>query len=201
MFPVGNIWAYARDMATMSPGEIGELVRGVRKTLGLTQAELAEFAGVGRRFVIELEAGHGRAELRKVADVMRAVGLEVSDELDPIEIVRTPSGLVSFRTVTSRIGRPLAVPNRLWRLEPERATAVVTLPHSVQWSGGDGELDLSDWNDRALAYRTLMLEATPSIMVDYVDGEHLVEMWDDMFVPPETRKAWQSAVMNFREAA
>lgn len=185
----------------MSPGEIGELVRSVRKTLGLTQAELAELAGVGRRFVIELEAGHGRAELRKVADVMRAVGLEVSDEPDPIEMVRTPSGLVSFRTVMSRIGRPLAVPNRLWRLEPERATATVTLPHSVHWSGGGGIFDLADWNDRALAYRTLMLEATPSVLVDYVDGDQLVDMWDDMFVPPEIRQAWQSAVSDFREAA
>lgn len=37
---------------------------------------------------------------------MRAVGLEVSDEPDPIEMVSTPSGLVSFRTVMSRIGRP-----------------------------------------------------------------------------------------------
>ncbi|MDQ4114382.1 MAG: helix-turn-helix transcriptional regulator [Actinomycetota bacterium] len=188
-------------MATMSPGEIGELVRSVRKTLGLTQAELAELAGVGRRFVIELEAGHGRAELRKVADVMRTVGLEVSDEPDPIEMVRTPSGLVSFRTVMSRIGRPLSVPNRLWRLDPERATATVTLPHSVHWSGGGNTFDLADWNDRALAYRTLMLEATPSVLVDYVDGRQLVDMWDDMFVPPEIRQAWQSAVSDFRETA
>lgn len=182
----------------MSPGEIGELVRGVRKSLGLTQAELAELAGVGRRFVIELEAGHGRAELRKVADVMRAVGLEVSDEPDPIEMVRTPSGLISFRTVMSRIGRPLAVPNRLWRLAPERATATVTLPSSVYWSGGDGTFDLADERARRLVYRILIHEATPPVMAEFMDGALLSELWDDMLISPDIRAPWQPAVNEFR---
>lgn len=181
-------------MATMSPGEIGELVRSVRKTLGLTQAELAELAGVGRRFVIELEAGHGRAELRKVADVMRAVGLEVSDAPDPIEMVRTPSGLVSFRTVIRRTGRPLSVPGRLWVLEPERATASIELPRSVYWSGRDKAFDLSDEQTREYAYQILMEEAPPAVMVEFLDGELLSEMWEHMFMASDVRSAWEPAV-------
>ncbi|MFJ9390323.1 hypothetical protein ACIRON_15975 [Nocardioides sp. NPDC101246] len=51
-------------MATMSPGEIGELIRSVRKTHGLTQAELAEEIA-GRKTL----ALFGRAAPRDFIDV------------------------------------------------------------------------------------------------------------------------------------
>jgi HTH-type transcriptional regulator/antitoxin HipB len=58
-----------------SPQAVAVTVRAARKRAGLSQAELALKAGVGRRFVVDVEAGHPRAELGKVLAVLDAVGV------------------------------------------------------------------------------------------------------------------------------
>lgn len=54
---------------------VAHAVRGGRVAAGLTQAELASKAHVGRGFIIELEAGHPRAELAKVLQVLEALDI------------------------------------------------------------------------------------------------------------------------------
>ncbi|WIY84052.1 helix-turn-helix transcriptional regulator [Propionimicrobium sp. PCR01-08-3] len=54
---------------------LADVVREARTRQGWTQAELAQEAGVGRRFVVDLEKGHARAELEKTLDVLRVLGL------------------------------------------------------------------------------------------------------------------------------
>lgn len=54
---------------------LGTAVRDVRKRQSLTQAELAHRAHVSRMFVIDLEAGHPRAELGKALAVLAALGI------------------------------------------------------------------------------------------------------------------------------
>jgi y4mF family transcriptional regulator len=49
-------------------------VRGRRRDLGLTQAELATRAGVSRKWVYEFEAGKPAAELRLIMRVLDALG-------------------------------------------------------------------------------------------------------------------------------
>jgi y4mF family transcriptional regulator len=61
----------------------GALIRAHRVDLGLTQQTLAEKAGVSRKFLIDLEAGHDRAELGKTLAVMAALGLTLA-ATDPI---------------------------------------------------------------------------------------------------------------------
>lgn len=41
-----------------TPSNLGKLIRQTRKALGLTQPQLALAAGVGVRFIVELEAGN-----------------------------------------------------------------------------------------------------------------------------------------------
>ena len=57
--------------------ELGILVQRTRKTLGLTQAELAMAAQVGVRFIVDLEAGKQTVQLYKVIKVCRMLGLSV----------------------------------------------------------------------------------------------------------------------------
>lgn len=56
---------------------ITEFVKEKRKQLNLTQPELAERAGVGLRFVRELEQGKQSVRLDKVNQVLALFGSEI----------------------------------------------------------------------------------------------------------------------------
>jgi y4mF family transcriptional regulator len=54
--------------------EVAEFIKKKRKQLKLTQPELAERAGVGLRFIRELEAGKETLKLDKVNSVLKLFG-------------------------------------------------------------------------------------------------------------------------------
>jgi len=54
--------------------ELGQLVRQRRRANEMSQEELALLAGVGRRFVSELERGKASVRLEKVDLVLRVFG-------------------------------------------------------------------------------------------------------------------------------
>lgn len=60
-----------------SPQQLGDALRAARKQLGLTQPQLALAAGVGVRFVVDLEAGKPTLRLENVLRVIDALGGEV----------------------------------------------------------------------------------------------------------------------------
>lgn len=63
-----------------TPNQLGDILRAARKQLGLTQPQLALVAGVGVRFIVELEAGKPTVRLENVLRVVDALGgvLQVS---------------------------------------------------------------------------------------------------------------------------
>ena len=62
----------------MSPLQtIAETVRISRKAQCLRQDQLATAAGVGVRFIVDLEAGKATAQLGKTLAVLEALGLEL----------------------------------------------------------------------------------------------------------------------------
>jgi len=62
---------YKRNLTT---AEIGHIVRNTRKAAGLRQDELAGAAGVGLRFIVDLEAGKPTAQIGKTLQVLAALG-------------------------------------------------------------------------------------------------------------------------------
>jgi HTH-type transcriptional regulator/antitoxin HipB len=92
MFPIGNIWRllgfvfpYGKEVGVESiqirtVADLGGVVRRRRKEVELTQAALAEVAGVGVRFVSELERGKPTAEFHKVLQVLSVLGLDLQVE-------------------------------------------------------------------------------------------------------------------------
>lgn len=71
----------------MAHVNIGEIVRDARKAAGLRQDQLAASAGVGLRFLVELERGKQTAQLDKILKVFTALGLRMAvlpagDDLD-----------------------------------------------------------------------------------------------------------------------
>ncbi|MHA7268642.1 helix-turn-helix transcriptional regulator [Arthrobacter sp. HLT1-20] len=61
-----------------TPAAAGALIRAQRLKHGWTQQALADAAGVSRKFLIDLESGHDRAELGKTMAVLTALGLSLS---------------------------------------------------------------------------------------------------------------------------
>lgn len=60
-----------------SPQQLGRALRAARKQLGLTQPRLALAAGVGVRFIVDLEAGKPTLRLENVLRVIDALGGEI----------------------------------------------------------------------------------------------------------------------------
>lgn len=57
--------------------DIGQIIRDTRKSMGLRQEALAGAAGVGLRFLVELERGKPSVRLDKMLAVLDALGLEL----------------------------------------------------------------------------------------------------------------------------
>ena len=68
IFPYGKV----RDMP-----QLGAAIRKKRHDVGMRQAELAALAGVGIRFLSELENGKASAAVGKVLLVLRRLGLDL----------------------------------------------------------------------------------------------------------------------------
>ncbi len=62
---------------TLTTAEIGAIVRTTRKAAGLRQDELAGAAGVGLRFIVDLEAGKPTAQIGKTLQVLAALGCSI----------------------------------------------------------------------------------------------------------------------------
>ena len=60
-----------------SPQQLGDALRVARKQIRLTQPQLALAAGVGVRFIVDLEAGKPTLRLENVLRVIDALGGEI----------------------------------------------------------------------------------------------------------------------------
>ncbi len=55
---------------------IGALVRMTRKSMGVTQKDLAMTSGTGLRFIIEMEKGKPTCQFGKVLTVLHTLGIK-----------------------------------------------------------------------------------------------------------------------------
>ena len=68
---------YIVYMIITSVKDIGLLVKEKRKKINMTQKEAASIAGVGVRFLSELENGKPTLEIDKVLNVARIFGIDI----------------------------------------------------------------------------------------------------------------------------
>ena len=71
-FPIGNPSTAMQTIHTSQ--DLGAALRAARKQLALTQPQLAMAAGVGVRFIVDLEAGKPTLRLENVLRVIAALG-------------------------------------------------------------------------------------------------------------------------------
>ncbi|MFC4853788.1 hypothetical protein [Actinophytocola glycyrrhizae] len=111
--------------------------------------------------------------------------------LDTAEHLLTASGFelyirprISFRAVPGTRGHVHEVPDQLPSLPPHKALATVELPLSLNWSQPGREYRLRDRSDRARVYEAVLREGSAKDVLTYVDGALLVDLWDELVLPP-----------------
>jgi y4mF family transcriptional regulator len=57
--------------------QIGEVIKQTRKTLRVTQKDLALTSGTGLRFIVELEQGKPTSQLEKTLTVLNTLGIKL----------------------------------------------------------------------------------------------------------------------------
>jgi len=75
MFPSGNMIS---DVSVTTPGELGAALRAARIARNLRLEDLALAAGVGRRFLGELERGKPTVRLAETLRVAEALGVSIT---------------------------------------------------------------------------------------------------------------------------
>lgn len=165
------------------------LIRAARRSAGLTQAELATRARTSQATLSAYETGTKSPSLKVLARLLAAVDAEltVRSRIDWRE--RKAPGLENFW-----------VPSRLWRVPIPTCFDVVQMPDLVNRTP-QITWDLRDRGDRAGLYEILIQQGTPSMMLRWLDGALLVELWHLLELPKPIRKAWQSRIDAANEGA
>lgn len=63
---------------SLTPKDLGRMVKKERKAMGLTQADLALTSGTGMRFISDLENGKPTCQIGKALTVLRTLGLRLT---------------------------------------------------------------------------------------------------------------------------
>ena len=63
---------------TYTTAQIGKLIRDTRKSLGVTQKDLALTSGTGIRFIIDLENGKETCEIGKALSILNTLGIKIT---------------------------------------------------------------------------------------------------------------------------
>lgn len=70
-------------------------------------------------------------------------------------------------------------------------TGTVTLPHHLDWSG-NADYILDRPARLASMYKTVLTEATTvDDLRDWLDGASLVQLWPQLWLPPQLRRLWE----------
>ena len=76
--PIGiNLDTPSALSVVRSVAEIGDLIAATRRAQGLTQGDVAGLAGLGNRFLVDLEHGKATIQAQKMLEVLALLGLEL----------------------------------------------------------------------------------------------------------------------------
>jgi HTH-type transcriptional regulator/antitoxin HipB len=76
IFPYGNYWSL--ELLKYTAQRIGALIKSTRKSLGVTQKDLALTSGTGLRFIIDLERGKETCEIGKALTILQTLGIRLT---------------------------------------------------------------------------------------------------------------------------
>ncbi len=130
---------------------LGESIRTARQRLGLSQAQLAEIAGVTQATIAKIEAGQ-TVRTRFLAEIGRALGVPAADMIDwhnrdaADAAVETSMATVAVRGSRIPASAPpdAAVPQYLTQLPRDQLLGGTDLPVFGTVEGGPGQFIIND---------------------------------------------------------
>lgn len=81
----------------------------------------------------------------------------------------------------------------------EKASGVVVLPRRVDWSSPDPTYDLSDGWQRIRVYEQVLREGTADDVRHFIDVDVLLDLWDELILPPAVSRAWIAWLAEHRQ--
>ncbi len=172
MYPIG----YAKEMAI-------QIIEQARLAAGLTQQAMALEAGTSRTTLSAYERGRKSPNLETVERLINVAGYEL-----------TLQRRITFSRIEMTRGRPIFVPDQLWRLDVSTMFKPVILPLALNWSRPGYEYEVRDRQQRARLYEVVIREGMPQDLMAYVDGALLVDSWNELVLPRNVRVHWQSLI-------
>lgn len=178
---IGYHSGYGGQIITIDHGDF-YLLGVARRVAGLTQAELARRTGTSQATVSAYERGLKTPSVKVAARLFGALGWELTLRSRVEFVEHHPTGIVAFWA-----------PNRLWRVPTPDCFATVQVPDLLQHT------EQSDWNladptDRRRAYEILIRRGLPQMMIRWLDGGFLVDLWEQFDLPDPVRDAWEPAI-------
>lgn len=162
------------------------IIARARRGSGLSQRELARRSGTSQPTLSTYEHGTKSPTLAVAERIVETSGYDLT---------LTPR--VRFTTHIGARGEPFVVPDRLWRLDPVDAFATAPLPVRLYWSGPSRPFAMRDRRDRARVYEIVLREGSAHDLLSHVDGALLVDLWDELVLPPQIRTAWEPLITRF----
>jgi transcriptional regulator with XRE-family HTH domain len=159
-----------------------------RRASRLTQAEVARLGGTSQATVSAYERGLKTPSIRVAARLLAVMGWELTVRSRVVFTEYHPTGVVAFWA-----------PDRLWRVPTPDCFMTLHVPdllgHTEQ-----NEWNLADPTDRRRAYQILIRRGMPQMMIRWLDGGFLVDLWDQLDLPDPVRKAWEPAIRDATRA-
>jgi HTH-type transcriptional regulator / antitoxin HipB len=93
-------------MLIRSPSDLGALIRGTRRQLGLEQSALAEKIGVSRQWIIEIEKGKPRAAIGLILRTLNALDICLDARTEPAGKAKTSHSKVDLDAIIEAARKP-----------------------------------------------------------------------------------------------
>jgi transcriptional regulator with XRE-family HTH domain len=178
---IGYHDGYGGRILTIDDGDF-YLLEVARRVAGLTQAELARRAGTSQATVSAYERGLKTPSVKVAARLFAVLGWELSLRSRVQFTEHHPTGIVAFWA-----------PDRLWRVPTPDYFATLHVPDLLGHTG-QNEWDLAELGDRRRAYEILIRRGLPQMMIRWLDGGFLIDLWGQLDLPDPVRAAWQPAI-------
>lgn len=171
---------FGREVTTMP---VQSLMEAARRAAGASQAEVGRRAGTSRTAISAYEHGRKSPSLTTLTRILDACGFEIQ-----------AFPRVSFHDIPGQAGRQYRVPDGLPRLPVKDAFATVILPVGLNWSQPGRTFRLAYRMDRARLYEIILQEGSDEDVLNYIDGALLVDLWEELVLPANLRRAWEPLI-------